>query len=57
LEAGVFSCSDAALAVRAVLGVMNWTITWYRADGALTPSQIADQYAALFLQGLLVRAG
>jgi hypothetical protein len=36
----------------ALLGVQNWIITWYRADGRLTPSEIADQFAELFLAGL-----
>jgi len=53
--AGVFSCDDPAQSARALLGVMNWTMTWYRDDGPLTAQEIADQYAGLFLNGLLVR--
>ena len=52
---GSFACDDPALAVRALLGVMNWTITWYRADGPLEPSEIAEQFADLFLLGLIPR--
>ena len=48
-----FACEDTALAARAVLGIMNWTITWYRPNGALTIEQISDQYANLLLNGLL----
>ena len=55
VEAGVFSCDDPAQTARALLGVMNWSITWYRDDGPLTPQEIADQYAGLFLHGLLIR--
>jgi len=51
----VFNCKDPALVTRAILGVMNWTITWYRPDGLCTPTELAEQYADLFLQGLLVR--
>jgi hypothetical protein len=32
---------------------MNWTITWYRPDGPLPPSEIARQFADLFLHGLM----
>ncbi len=48
-------CDDAAAAVRATLGMLNWTITWYSPDGPLSPMQIADQYADLLLEGLKVR--
>ena len=49
----LFQCEDPALAARAILGIMNWTITWYRSDGDLTINQIADQYSNLLLGGLL----
>lgn len=55
LDQGFFCCTDPATSSRALLGVMNWTITWYRPDGELTPEQIADQFASLFLNGLLAR--
>lgn len=55
IDAGVFRSTDPAIASRALLGVMNWTITWYHPEGPLTPRQIADQYADLFLSGLLQR--
>jgi TetR/AcrR family transcriptional regulator, cholesterol catabolism regulator len=56
VNAGIFVCEDPAQATRSLLGVMNWTLTWYRADGPLTAREIADQYASLFLNGLLKRA-
>jgi AcrR family transcriptional regulator len=49
----IFKCDDPSLATRALLGIMNWTNTWYRPDGALTIEQIADQYSNLLLHGLL----
>jgi AcrR family transcriptional regulator len=55
IAAGAFDFDDPAQAARALLGVMNWTITWYRVDGPLTGEEIADQYAGLFLNGLLNR--
>lgn len=54
-EAGAFCCSSPSLAARALLGVMNWTITWYRPEGDLSAAQIAEQFADLFLRGLLTR--
>jgi AcrR family transcriptional regulator len=49
----VFRCDDPALAARAILGIMNWTLTWYRPDGSLAIEQIADQYSNFLLNGLL----
>ena len=51
---GEFNSPDPALTAKALLGVLNWTITWYREDGALAPAEIADQFADLFLEGLAV---
>jgi AcrR family transcriptional regulator len=53
VEAGVFQCEDVPLTARALLGLMNWTITWYRSDGEKTIQQIADDYSNLLLNGLL----
>lgn len=55
LSDGLFRFPDPAMASRSLLGVMNWTITWFRPDGALSAEMIADQFADLFLQGLIVR--
>jgi AcrR family transcriptional regulator len=52
---GIFTCPDPAMASRALLGVMNWTITWYRPDGSQSPAKIANHFTDLFLNGLLVR--
>jgi len=49
---GLFTCADPALAVRALMGALNWTITWYHPEGPKSIEHIADQYAALFLDGL-----
>ena len=47
-----FLCDDIALSARAILGILNWTITWYRPSGSLTVEQIADNYSNLLLNGL-----
>jgi len=53
IRAKIFKCDDPALATRALLGLLNWTITWYHPDGAKTIQQIADDYSNLLLNGLL----
>ena len=57
LEEGVhtrqFICADVPLTARAILGIMNWTITWYHPNGPLTIDQIAEHYSNLLLNGLL----
>jgi len=57
LEEGVrtklFKCDDPALTARAILGVMNWTITWYHPNGSLEIDEIADHYSHLLLNGLV----
>ncbi len=61
IEAGVsqgdFLAQNPGMTVKALLGVLNWTITWYLEDGPLTAEQIADQFTDLFIQGLFVRDG
>lgn len=54
-HAGIFNCSDAGMAVRALMGVMNWTLTWYRPEGGKSIEKIADEYTDLFFHGLLVK--
>jgi AcrR family transcriptional regulator len=51
-EAGMFDCPDVPMTVRGLLGVLNWTITWYRPEGSLSPEQIADHFAGMFLDGI-----
>lgn len=55
VDSGVFRCQNPRLAARALLGVMNWTITWFRPDGRLTASEVASQFANIFINGLLNR--
>ncbi len=53
LAAGIFACPDSGMAVRALMGVMNWTLTWYQPEGEKTIEKIADEYADLLFHGLL----
>jgi AcrR family transcriptional regulator len=54
MQAGLFRQTDPSMTARALLGVMNWTITWYRPDGLYSSGQISDRFAALILDGLRV---
>jgi len=49
----IFDCKDTDMAVRALMGVMNWTLTWYRPEGEKSIEEISNQYADLFFKGLL----
>jgi AcrR family transcriptional regulator len=41
------------IAAFGLVGMVNWLYTWYDPEGPITPEQLADQYAALFLNGIL----
>jgi AcrR family transcriptional regulator len=53
-QQGIFNNVDPSLTGRAILGVMNWTVTWYRHDGPRSANEIANVYADLLLKGLLI---
>ena len=40
-----------------LFGAINWTYTWYRPDGPLTPAQFADLAASVFLDGFVALEG
>jgi len=46
---------EPSLITLALFGMCNWTYQWYRPDGPLTPREIGERLARLFLDGL--RAG
>jgi AcrR family transcriptional regulator len=52
VDAGVFACDNIPLTVRGLMGVMNWTITWYRPGGELSIAEISDDFASMFMNGL-----
>ena len=53
VRTGIFASSDSGMVVRALMGVMNWTLTWYHPDGHKSIKEIADGYADLLFNGLL----
>jgi AcrR family transcriptional regulator len=57
IDEGVFNIRDVPLTTRALLGVMNWVVTWYHSEGELSISEISEQYTDLILVGILIRNG
>ena len=55
VHSGVFTGPDPGLTAKYLLGVLNWTVTWYRQDGPLTSAEIAQTFSRLLLDGLLPR--
>jgi AcrR family transcriptional regulator len=54
-RSGEFLLCDPALAARAVLGALNWSVRWFNPDGALTAAEIADGFADYLIRGLLTK--
>jgi len=52
---GEFVPCDPALAARAVLGALNWSVRWFNPDGALTAAEIAEGFADYLIRGLLAK--
>jgi AcrR family transcriptional regulator len=52
VDSGQLRSESVSMTVWALLGVMNWTITWYRPDGKLSAGEISDLFSSLFLNGL-----
>ena len=46
---------DAKLAAFAIAGSLNWIGHWYQRGGALSPSEIADEFMVRLIDGLAVR--
>ncbi|MDH4065605.1 MAG: TetR/AcrR family transcriptional regulator [Acidobacteriota bacterium] len=49
---GTFAEGDAALITRAMLGALNWVVTWYRPDGGDAPARIAEELATFLGRAL-----
>lgn len=55
MRAGEFVSGDAALVARAMLGALNWSVQWFRADGPMTAEEIAEKLADYLIRGLLAK--
>jgi len=52
---GEFTPCDPALATRAMLGALNWTVRWFNPSGTLTATEIAEGFADYLIRGLLAK--
>jgi AcrR family transcriptional regulator len=53
IQSGEFIECDAALATRAILGALNWSVRWFSHKGPLTASQIAEEFSQFLIRGLM----
>jgi AcrR family transcriptional regulator len=53
VAAGVFRRTDPKVAALAVLGAANWTVKWFRPDGAKSAGEIGRECAEILVRGLL----
>lgn len=55
MRTGEFTSGDAALAARAMLGAMNWSVQWFNPEGPLSATEIAEGLADYLIRGLLAK--
>lgn len=55
IAAGELIDMDPALVARAMLGAMNWTVTWFRPDGPDTADTVGDVIARFLVRGIAAR--
>jgi len=54
IDEGIFDMQDVDMTARALLGVMNWVVTWYKEEGELSISEISKMYLDLLFNGISV---
>jgi AcrR family transcriptional regulator len=52
IEDGSIAPYDPKMAAFAIAGAVNWICMWYEPEGALSPEEIANQFARTLTQGL-----
>jgi len=55
MRSGEFVSGDAALAARAMLGALNWSVQWFSPEGPLSVAEIAEALADYLIHGLLAK--
>jgi hypothetical protein len=55
MRTGEFVSGDAALAARAMLGALNWSVQWFSPEGPLSSAEIAEALAGYLIRGLLAK--
>ena len=55
IKAGELVDTDPAIVTRAMLGAMNWTVTWFRPEGAEPAAAVGDVITRFLVRGVAVR--
>ena len=55
IRAGELVDMNPAIVARAMLGAMNWTVTWFRPDGAATATAVAAVISQFLVRGIASR--
>jgi TetR/AcrR family transcriptional regulator, cholesterol catabolism regulator len=53
IEENLFKHYDEGFSTRTILSAINWTHTWYRPDGDLSPQEVGENLASFLLHGLV----
>jgi len=56
MDAGELVRTDPALIARAMLGALNWTVTWFRPDGPQPAELVGETIAAFLVRGVAARS-
>lgn len=55
IAAGELVDLDPAIAARAMLGAMNWTVTWFRPEGPESATAVGDVISRFLVRGIAAR--
>ena len=52
MASGIFRQIDANVAVKSLLGAVNWTVRWFNSEGEQSAASIGEQCAEIMVRGL-----
>lgn len=55
IESGELTANEPALIARAMLGALNWTVTWFNPAGPKSAAEISDTVADFLVRGVMAR--
>ncbi len=56
VKSGELVDMNPAIVVRAILGAMNWTVTWFRPDGTDTAAAVGEVISRFLVRGVATRS-
>jgi AcrR family transcriptional regulator len=56
MKQGIFEKGDPKVLVMAILGAINWTVKWFKPAGPMPVKELAAQFAAYLVRGLVARS-